>query len=365
MIKEKDQVPAHMVFFLITAAQVGVGMLGFQSIINKYAGYDAWISLLIAGIGVSVVIWIMYGMLDNSNQGDIIGIHRHAFGKWIGPVFTVMFAAYLLVMAIVVLRTYVEIIQVWMFPQVKVWALLLLLLPLIYYVIYSEFRVVVGVCFLGVIYPSFLSLALFFPLKYAEVSNMMPVFDHSLIEILQSSSLSIINFMGLSTLLVYYPFIKESSASQKFAHYGNGYTTIIYTIVCIVSYLYYNQQELEEIIWATLGLWKIIELPFLARFEYFGIATLFFSILPNVVLFMWASSRTLARQFNWPRKKLTVYLLAILYIVCVLFENRASIALLNDMTGKIGIWFMFVYIPLLFVLHFFHRKIRRVKKDAS
>ncbi len=209
-----------------------------------------------------------------------------------------LFALYLVLMATVVLRTYVEVIQVWMFPHIDVWALLLLIIPLVYYTIAVEFRTVVGVCFLGVVYPSFLVLTLFFPIKYAEPANIMPVMDHSVVEIMQSSSLASLSFMGISALLVFYPFIRDAVKSQKFAHLANGSTMLVYLAICLVSYLYYNQMELENIIWATLELWKVIELPFMARFEYFGIATLFFSILPNVALFTWASARSLDRVFG-------------------------------------------------------------------
>ncbi|WP_174613042.1 GerAB/ArcD/ProY family transporter [Virgibacillus ihumii] len=362
MIKAKDTVSSLMVFILITASQVGVGVLGFQSYIIKYAGHDAWMSLPIAGAGISFIIMLMYAMLNHDEQGDIVSIHSFALGKWIGTAVTTLFAAYLLTMAVVVTRTYLEIIQVWMFPHLSVWAVLLFLLPLIYYIISGEFRIVVGVSFFGVVYPSFLTLTMFFPLQYSRMSNIMPFFDHSIIEIIQSSSLAILNFMGFATLLVFYPFIQKARHSQKFAHYGNLYTTLLYTFICFVSFVYYNQAELKEIIWATLGLWKIVELPILARFEYFGIATLFFSILPNIALYTWACGRTLSRQFHISQQKITYVLLAVIFIACLFFDDRAEVGALNNLTGKAGSYFLFIYIPILFLLHWIRRK---VSKNAS
>ncbi|MGP4108768.1 GerAB/ArcD/ProY family transporter [Virgibacillus sp. L01] len=362
MIKVKDQVPPLMVFFLISAAQIGVGVLGFQSVINKYAGHDAWISIIIAGLAFSIIIWIMYKMLQSNETGEIVSVHKITYGKWLGGFLSFLFSMYLLFLSVVVLRTYIEIIQVWMFPHVKVWALLLLLLPLVYYIISGEFRIVVGVCFFGVIYPFFLIFTLFYPLKYSHLTNILPILDHSLTEILQSSALAILSFMGISTLLVFYPFIRESRQSQKFAQIGNLYTILLYVFVCLVSYVYYNQNELENTIWATLGLWKIIEMPFLARFEYVGIATLFFSILPNVALYLWASTRTLHNLFGISHKKTAVFLLVIVYIACVIIAGREFIASINDVSGKIGAMFLFGYIPALFFINFI---VRRVKKSAS
>ncbi|SDQ66747.1 GerAB/ArcD/ProY family transporter [Virgibacillus salinus] len=359
MVKVNDQVPALMVFFLISAAQTGVGVLGFQSVINKYAGHDAWISVIVAGLGFNIIIWIMYRILQNNDGAEIVSIHKFTYGKWLGGILSFIFSMYLILTSVVVLRTYIEIIQVWMFPYVKVWALLLLLIPLIYYIISGEFRIIVGVCFFGVLYPFFLIFTLFYPLKYSNLTNILPILDHSFTEILQSSSLAIFSFMGVSTLLVFYPFIRESRKSQKFAHIGNIYTTFLYVFICLVSYIYYNQSELQNILWATLGLWKIIEMPFLARFEYVGIATLFFSILPNVALYLWASTRSLHNLFGISHKKTAVFLLVIVYIACIITGGREFISFINNMTGKIGGILLFGYIPILFLINLIRRKVKR------
>ncbi|GAA0440630.1 GerAB/ArcD/ProY family transporter [Lentibacillus halophilus] len=356
MIKLKDKVSAFFVFFLITSSQVGVGVLGFQRVIGQYAGHDAWIAVIIAGIAISVIIWIMYRLLSHHDIGDIVAIHRFTYGKWLGAIFTLLFTAYLMLMTAVVLRTYVEVIQVWMFPHIKIWALLLLILPLVYYTISSEFRTVVGVCFLGVVYPSLLLLTLFYPLKYATLTNIMPVMDHSVTELMQSSSLAVLEFIGFSALLVFYPYIRDAVKSQTYAHLGNGYSLLIYLMVSLVTYLYYNQTELREVIWPTLGLWKIIELPFFARFEYLGIATLFFAILPNLVLLVWASARTLDRTFNAGHKRMAILLLVILFVANIVLTDRMTIGVLNNVLGNIGLGFLFGYVPFLFVLNWIRRK---------
>ncbi|GGK04898.1 germination protein GerB [Lentibacillus kapialis] len=359
MISINDKVSALMVFFLISASQIGVGFLGFQSIINKYAEHDGWISLIIASLGISSIIWIIYQILKNDARGDIVAIHQFTYGKWLGNFLTLLFTIYLLLLATVVLRTYIEIVQVWIFPHLNVWSFLLLVIPLIYYTISNQFRTVVGVCFLGIVYPFFLNLTLLYPLKYADVTYILPVMDHTITEIMQSSTLAVLNFMGISALLVFYPFIRGAGQSQKYAHYGNLYTTLTYLAVCLIAYVYYSQGELEEQIWPTLGLWKIIKMPFMERFEYFGIATLFFTILPNVVLFMWAATRVVHRTFGFHHKKVAVALLGILFIGCIVSVGREGVNILNDFAGKIGLVFLFIYIPILFTINFIRRKVRK------
>jgi L-asparagine transporter-like permease len=100
--------------------QFGVGVLGFQRHVASYTEQDSWIAVLIGGVAVHLVIWMMYKML-NKEQGDIISIHETTFGKWIGGFFTFLFMIYLLTLGITVLRTFIEVLQVWMFPEMKTW----------------------------------------------------------------------------------------------------------------------------------------------------------------------------------------------------------------------------------------------------
>ncbi len=65
-------------------------MLGFERISAKLVGNDAWISTLLFGISVNLMIWIIYQILNQGN-GDIIAINQDVLGKWIGGLFNFIF----------------------------------------------------------------------------------------------------------------------------------------------------------------------------------------------------------------------------------------------------------------------------------
>lgn len=82
-VNEKYKVSPFYVFFLVHSVQTGVGVLSFQRVLAKSAGTDGWISILLAGLIVHILIWIIYKILSIVT-GDIISANNHAFGKWIG-----------------------------------------------------------------------------------------------------------------------------------------------------------------------------------------------------------------------------------------------------------------------------------------
>jgi spore germination protein (amino acid permease) len=361
--KVNKQISPYFVFFLISGMQIGVGMLGFQRIIAKVSGNDAWISVLISGVSINLLLWMCYKLLSRNEQTiDIVGIHRDLFGKWVGGLLSSIFVIYFMGTAIVVLRTYLEVIQVWMFPELNIPILLVVMLLLVYSYIIGGLRTVTGFMLIGKLFILLLLPLLSFPMKHAHLSNLAPVWDHSFMEILEGSKAMTLNYLGFELILMYYPFIKQPIRSKKWAHLGALFTTFIYVITMLATLIYYHQEQLKDVIWATLTFWKVITLPLVERFEYIGISIWLFVILPNVCLGFWAASRGMKRVFNMKQKKAVVVFMVISYIICILLDTRQDIDQLNTFVSQVGFYIVYAYIPFLFILQMIVYKVRERKK---
>jgi spore germination protein (amino acid permease) len=352
------QVSPYLVFFLIHAMQVGVGMLGFERIVAKFVGNDSWLSILLAGLSVNVIIWIMYKLVSGE-QKDLIEIHRAIWGKWLGGLFSLFFLGYLFISGTVVLRTYIEVLQVWIFSNISTWIFAIVLLALAYYIVSGGFRVVGGMAFFGMVIPLFLVFTVFYPLGYADFRNLLPLFNHSPMEIIKGMEGALFSILGFEVFLIYYPFVKDGQKSQKFAHAGAFLTTVGYTYLMILSLAFFSKDQLSQSIWAYLSMIKIIEFSFIERFEYILISLWAFVILPNFVVNFWAASRGLKVLFKAKQK----YFLCILLIAALLLVNwmddREKVNMMNTMVGKIGAAFIYGYLPLLLLLQTIKQKMRK------
>lgn len=76
------------------------------------------------------------------------------------------------------------------------------------------------------------------------------------------------------------------------------FSTLIYVVLAIVSFMYYSEGQLNHTIWPTLTMLKIIKVPFIQRFEYIIIFVWFLIILPNLCLTIWSSCQTMKRSFH-------------------------------------------------------------------
>lgn len=357
-VREQFLISPSLAFFTVHSMQIGVGVLGFQRYVAIYTEQDSWITVLVAGATIHIIIWMMYKML-NKDQGDLISIHERTFGKWIGGFFTLLFMIYFIALGITILRTFIEVIQVWMFPVIKTWPFTLVYLIAVYYIISGGFRTVVGVCFLGVVIPFYLIFTFLAPLEFATFRNLLPVFDHSFKEIALSIKTMTLSYLGFEVLLIYYPFFKKPETSQKWVHYGNLFTVVLYLYLMLITLVYFTPDHLKRTIWATLTMWKIITFPFVERFEYIGIASWVIVILPNICLAFWAASRTAKRLFNVKQKKALLFVLLVTLIVNPFLKDRTTIDLLNSVVSQIGLYIIYGYIPLLFVCYHLMSKVRK------
>ncbi|WP_345743031.1 GerAB/ArcD/ProY family transporter [Bacillus cereus] len=112
----------HLYTFLIHSAQFGAGVLGFSRIAAEQADYDAWIGVLLAGIVLHILMWMIYRMLSWIN-GSILELQTYMFGKLFGTGLNLLFLLYFFIVSASILRTYIEIVQVWMFPTASTFIL--------------------------------------------------------------------------------------------------------------------------------------------------------------------------------------------------------------------------------------------------
>ncbi|WP_332697320.1 GerAB/ArcD/ProY family transporter [Halalkalibacter lacteus] len=363
-IKEQYLVSGFLTLFLIHGMQVGVGVLGFQRDVVKVAGYDAWISVLIAGMVVHVVIACMYTLLKRVD-GDLISIHHQIFGKWVGNVICFFVSIYFVAKAVNVLRTYIEVVQVWMFPDLPTWSIAIVASFFFYYVVAGGFRSVVGLTFLGVMIPVAFVPMLLLPLEFANFINMLPILKHSIVELLLGAKDTTLSFIGFESLLLYYPFLKNRDLTQKWAQLGALITNVAYTVIMVVSLAFFSEDQLNKTIWATLTLYKVVQLPFLERFEYIGVSMWMFLITPNIALALWAASRCAKRISGMNQRSALVIAIVIMAVVIILLPTRQEVNQFSNWVAQTGFYFVFVYIPLLVILQTIALKIRRGKHEQT
>jgi spore germination protein AB len=363
-IPENRKIAPFLVFYIITSSQIGLGVLGFQRIIAKDAGTDSWISIIIGGILLQILMICIYKML-NIVKGDWYDVHAFIFGEKISKIFSLLLAIYACFKMITVLRGYIEIVQVWMFHTFNTFKFGLAFLLLSVYIVYGGFRTIVGINVFSMII-LFLVMPLFlYTVPYANPSFLKPVFSHSLGEIFKAVIGISYSYMGYEIILFIYPFLKEPAKSKKWAHFALLFTTLFYLYIAILTFMFFPVEAIDQLIWASLNMWKIIEMPFVERFEYIGIATWFVIMLPKVCLYLWISGQMLKRSFD-VRLRTSIPIIASLCLIVLPFmENRTQIHSAIDFVSQIDLYLTGIYIPILFICVLIVWKVKKRGKTSN
>ncbi|USK69531.1 GerAB/ArcD/ProY family transporter [Peribacillus asahii] len=355
-VNVKYQISPYYVFFLIHSMQIGAGVLSFQRMLAKATGADGWISILLAGVLVHVLIWIIYKIFSLV-PGDITFVNTDTLGKWFGNIINLLFIIYFFMLSNAVLSTYINVVHVWMFEDITSWGLAAIFFGLMYYIISGGFRTITGITFLSVILSYWLLFVLFYALQYSDFYHLLPMFTHSLLDILKGTKDSTFNFIGFDMLLMFYPFIKNAETSQKFAHWGTFATTCLVLFFYLVTLVFYSVDQLILNIWPTLTMVSIVELPFLERFEYIEISWWALVVTPNMTIPLWAASRAFKQVFHIQQK----YVLWVMGLIIVaphfFFLDKEIIPVLNKLVVNLG-YVLFLYLSVLLIIIYLKKKMR-------
>lgn len=349
-VNEEFTVSPFFLFFLIHGTQTGVGLLGFQSKIIEGAEQNAWISVVLVGVSFHILIFFVYFLLKSSKNGDLMSLHIQLFGRSIGNILNICFYCYTILLVSIVVRSYLEVLTAWVFPNTPLWVLSLIIMMIITNIVLGGFRVVTGICFWGVVIPSLLLFTLYFPLKYANWTNLLPLFNHGIHDYYISAKESLIIFLGPELLLIYFPFIKENRRSQRWVHVGLGYTTLLYLGITLITFVYFSKGQLEHTVWPTLIMSKIIQFSFIERFEYVYIFTWLLVILPACCVSLWGGVRILKESLKINSRLSLWVSLIIIQTSVVLIKSSTDIDKIEKYLFLVSSCFLYFYLPFLFIL---------------
>jgi spore germination protein (amino acid permease) len=347
--------------FPLYVSIVGVGIMTFQRKLMEHAGYNAWISVILTGISIHLVLWMIYTLLSSHRDGqEIITLNRTLFGKFLGNLVNSAVVLYFVFGAFLKLKAYIEIVQVWLFPAMNILPLSIVIALLIYYAVSGGFRSVIGIS----VWATFFSFASIFPevllsLPFLHPLNLLPLLNHSATDILLSSKSMVFEYLGFETLLFFYPFIQTPAKSQKWAHLIMILVTFLYLTILILAHMFFSEGQLRHSVWPTIDLISIFEVPLLQRLEYFFVSLWIIKMIAGICIYLWVACRGMKTAFRTgPRYSLIVFLIAIVTLNYFIADHR-NIVRVSEWYGTVGLYFIYAYIPFMFVCVLIRKRLAR------
>ncbi|MED4126895.1 MULTISPECIES: GerAB/ArcD/ProY family transporter [Shouchella] len=349
---KNHQVSSFFALFLVFFMQIGVGIFTFQKSIAGIVGNDGWIAIMFSAASVLVVIRLIYYIMDDGMT--IADIHTRFFGKYVGKIVDVFFILYFCLFASTIVVIYVDMVIIWVFPDMYHGILIFIMLALALLFTRSGFRTIMGLSVLTIFMTVPLLLYSNYPQGLLQVHNLTPVWNHSIRDVMSASREMTFQFLGFEVLLVAFPFIKNAKHSAKWAQLGVILSMCVYLFTYILVYLVFTENHLVNIIWPTLSVW---------RMEYLGISIWLLILLPNICMYLWAASYLGKRTIGWKQKHWLLVLVILVFTSALLGRRFFSLTEVQHVINELGFYTLYFYIPFLAVLTFIFKK--RMRRHAK
>ncbi|WP_010650193.1 GerAB/ArcD/ProY family transporter [Oceanobacillus massiliensis] len=349
---------AFYLFFIISSIQLGVGIMGAPKFIFAEAHQDSWISIILMTGYIIVILLVMLYILRQYENADIIGIQMDLFGKWIGGLLGTVYIVYFAMTLFSVIITYIEVVKVFIFPEISSFILGLILIILVVYTVLGGIRIIVGVCFLFFILTQWLLFLLIEPAMQIDFLHFQPIFGTSAIEILKGAKATSYTFIGFEIFFMLYPFIQNKEKIKLPLLLGAVWSGLIVLFTTFIAIGFFSSEQLLRREWALLALFKIQTFSFVERFDFVVVAEWMMVIVPNMVLLMWGITYSMKRVYRVPQK-LSLYITAIVLLIGSTFiDHHFQIQKIIDYVAQLGFWLVYVY-PLLLLPLVIIKKKRR------
>lgn len=356
---------AFLILFIVHAIQTGVGLVGLPRVVYMEAKHDAWIAVFLGGVCTAFVLFMMVRMLGKYESADLYGIHLDVFGKWVGNALSAIYLVYLCLSFFIILMNYIEIIQVWIFPDLPTWQISLVLILLTIYAVTGGIRVIVGVAFLSVLGTFWLNFFIIVPIKYSDFKHLLPIMNIDIMHLVRGVYKTTLSLMGFELIMFVYPYVKNKKKMMLYSQLGNLYTTAIFTLITMVCIAFFSENGLARTIWPVLSMFKIVKLPNLERFEFIAVSFWMLIVLPNMCGYIWSASKGITRIFHLKQKKGIWILGLFIWIGTFFIKARYQMNVVTDYTAKIGFVAAFCYPVLLSVLVSIKKWFQRRKKSNA
>lgn len=356
---ERKLTPAQYVFILIQT-QIGVSILALPNETAQIVHQDSWIAILIAGFFIQLDIYIIWALTRRFPNFTLYEIIPVVLGKPLGKILHIIYILYTLSTATLVTILFTQLMNTWIFSNTPNFVLNLLIILVGLYislnsiVIMSRFYMFVSLLLLV---PLGLSI---YVLTDVNWMYLLPVGGGgSFTKLFTGSTKALFSMLGFETLLFLYPHIAGNSfAKLKATLVSNGFVTLFYCFLTVISLVYFSPEEIVIVPRPVLYMLKEFSFSLLERTDLLFLTIWVICITTSFMTYLYLSSTGLANLLNKKsHSKMVPFTAGICLIVSSVFEvSEGDIELFTKFFTYFAFTMIFIVPLLLLIMALLRRK---------
>ncbi|MGG1513818.1 GerAB/ArcD/ProY family transporter [Paenibacillus oryzisoli] len=337
-------------FAFILQTQIGIAVLSVPYDLHKSAGADGWMSVLIAGAIVQLILCAYVLLCKRFPQHNLFDFAPIILGQWLGKVVNVAYIAHFLLTTSLIVLMEMTFVEKWILPFTNPWLVLVANCIVCTYLAKEPIRIIarynVLMTFLIVVMLSIMMTSF----RSVDFRYLLPIGQSGWSGVMAGAKSSFLSFLGFEVMLVLSGDVR--SAGKSFMPpllWANGLATLFFLLIVLVSYLNFSQEALDFIPQPVPYYLNGISLPFLERLDLLFLSIWLVKVTATLISYFYCAGKGLSQLFHLRHHAKAIYVLVPL--VCALgFLWRSEERM--EILGKIVEYesYIILGIPILLLL---------------
>lgn len=346
----KQSITLRQFILFIYKTQVGIGILTLPRDLSKDAGTDGWIALILGWIISIIMSIVIVKSMEQFPNDTLFDILPKIFGKWVGSCFSILWICYGFIAFTAVFYSSIFLINVWILPNTQPWMIAALFTLPLYMLSRNGVQVLGRYAEFVFLFSIWMYPLIFFALKHSHFLNLLPIIKEGWMPIVYTVKTTVLSFLGFEMAFLLYPYLEDKKKAVKGIIIANSASLVLYTSVTIMVFVYFSPYDYQSFIWPTLNIFKIIEFPFLERFEIVFIIAYLFVISMTGIPYFYLSIFSISKLTKIKSKKI-ILPFCLMFIICfmIISPSYSSIQFLSNLWGNTGLFFAFIFPIFLYI----------------
>ncbi|MBP0723650.1 GerAB/ArcD/ProY family transporter [Bacillus sp. RG28] len=358
-IPEKSRISQGQLMFFVIQSQVGVGILSLPNKLQATAKGAGWISSIIAGLVVQVIILILWALCRRFPSDSIYSFLPKITGKFLGNLIGFAYIGYFLFSAGTVLSAFADVAGKWVLQATPRWALLLLTLLTCVYLVKENVRVIARLFVISSLTIIVMVILSLFGYANANYTYVFPIMEAGWVKIIKAANDALFPLIGYEVLLVIYPYVEGNNAGKlKAASLGSMLITLFYTFEVFTSLIIFSPGVMPSVSEPLIYMLKGFSFQIIQRIDLIFLSIWIFIVSTAIVSWLYMATSGLGRLFHrGEHKKAAPYAALIVFILAMIAQNP-SITDLFDRMIRIFHYTFVIGLPLILLIfsYLFNKK---------
>ncbi|MBP3961774.1 GerAB/ArcD/ProY family transporter [Paenibacillus lignilyticus] len=300
----KMSISKTQLFFLIIKTQIGIGLLSLPSEIQSIANGDSWISVLLAGAIIQILLFVYWRLLKKFPNETLSEITNRLLGRYVGKVINLVYFGFFVFIAAYACSLYVELIHTWMLPLTPGWVLLVLIVGTSVYLAHDNLRVIARFFVLASML--FLVLLLISILNFknsVHITNILPIGHSGMLQMFRGSDKTFFSMLGFEVTLFFFSHVQDNKKGMfTLISLANCFVTFFYTYFVFICLIGITPKALDSVNEPVLFILKGLSYQLFDRLDLIFLTIWIIPMTATIVSYLCVAGKTITAKESSYRK---------------------------------------------------------------